>query len=219
VARLTKQTSEFGKHLDSLSDAISFGIAPAFLVALMNKASETKDIWPKAVWFFCLVFALCSLLRLARYNVEAKPGKKETDSFKGLPTPAAAGMIAALVIFSDFLHKLPGEDLGRHILSQPMADRLAGLVVFPLLPAVTLIVGSLMVSSRIFYPHLVNRYISGKRTFEFFVSLIVIVFLAFAMREITLVVGFGAYVVSGPVAFLLKERKRRAELKDIALRS
>ena len=213
VAKLTRQISEFGAQLDSLSDAISFGVAPALLVALMNRPSDTPGIWPKAVWFFALVYALCAILRLARYNVEARRGLREKDLFRGLPTPAAAGMVASLVIFSHYLNEVWKEDLGEKLLSQGAAEKLSRWIIFPILPAAALILGYLMISSRLRYPHVVNRYVGGKRTFEYFAYLIFVVFLAMAMREVALVAGFASYVAMGPIRFAARARQ-----PDVALR-
>lgn len=209
VARLTKQTSDFGAQLDSLSDLVSFGIAPAILVAAMNWPAP--GVWSKATWFFCLVFALCTILRLARFNVEGRKKAKDADWFKGLPSPAAAGTIATLVILSHFMiDKHEGSRLG--LLSDDMAQQLSALIVRVGLPAMALLLGYLMVSSRIQYAHIFNRYVSGKRTFEYFTGLIVVVLLLAAIREIALAVGFLAFLVSGPLRLL-----RRREEPEVSL--
>jgi len=92
VARRLNATSEFGVEFDSFSDLVSFGVAPAILMyhwCFQPRADEFGVL-------VCFVFALCAATRLARFNISSETLK----SFEGLPTPGAAGMIAALVHFS-----------------------------------------------------------------------------------------------------------------------
>ena len=93
IARLTGTTSEFGAELDSLADAISFGVAPA-LMAYRWALDEV----PRLGWLAAFLFAMCGVLRLARFNVQ----KHVTDPrfFVGLPVPAAAGQLVAVVAFA-----------------------------------------------------------------------------------------------------------------------
>ena len=93
IARLTGTTSEFGAELDSLADAISFGVAPALLAYRW-----ALDDIPRLGWLACFLFAMCGVLRLARFNVQ----KHSTDMryFVGLPIPAAAGQLAAVIAFA-----------------------------------------------------------------------------------------------------------------------
>src|SRR5262249_28260071 len=74
VARMTRQTSDFGGQLDSLSDAITFGVAPAILVAVANSKERFPDhpFWAKTAWVFAAAYACGAILRLARFNVENK---------------------------------------------------------------------------------------------------------------------------------------------------
>lgn len=92
VARALNAQSEFGKELDSLSDVISFGVAPAFI---MYQAAFT-DVSPALAWIVTAIFPICGALRLARFNViEGIPGY-----FIGLPIPAAGGVLATLALFN-----------------------------------------------------------------------------------------------------------------------
>lgn len=96
VARALNVTSEFGKELDSLSDVISFGVAPAFI---MYQAAF-QDVNPAMAWIVTAIFPICGALRLARFNViEGLPGY-----FIGLPIPAAGGVLATLALFQADLH-------------------------------------------------------------------------------------------------------------------
>ncbi|MEB3103646.1 CDP-diacylglycerol--serine O-phosphatidyltransferase [Ferviditalea candida] len=91
VARALNVQSEFGKELDSLSDVISFGVAPAFVIYVVG----LQEVNPAAAWIATAVFPICGALRLARFNVKAStPGY-----FIGLPIPAAGGVLATLALF------------------------------------------------------------------------------------------------------------------------
>jgi CDP-diacylglycerol--serine O-phosphatidyltransferase len=91
VARALNAQSEFGKELDSLSDVISFGVAPAFIMYV----TAFKEINPAAAWIVTAAFPICGALRLARFNVVAGiPGY-----FIGLPIPAAGGVLCTLALF------------------------------------------------------------------------------------------------------------------------
>ena len=90
IARLTGTTSEFGAELDSLADVVSFGVAPALLAY-----SWGCGALPRVGWRVAFLFVVCGALRLARFNVQ----KSSVDGryFVGLPIPAAAAPVAALV--------------------------------------------------------------------------------------------------------------------------
>ncbi|MBD8500645.1 CDP-diacylglycerol--serine O-phosphatidyltransferase [Paenibacillus arenosi] len=91
VARALNAQSEFGKELDSLSDVISFGVAPAFIMYV----TALTDVNPAIAWIVTAIFPICGALRLARFNViEGTPGY-----FIGLPIPAAGGVICTLALF------------------------------------------------------------------------------------------------------------------------
>ncbi|MBI3668462.1 MAG: CDP-diacylglycerol--serine O-phosphatidyltransferase [Acidobacteria bacterium] len=102
VARATGTSSEFGKQLDSLADVISFGVAPAFLAfawgvrgMLQSDAGPARHIFQLG-WLISFAFVICCAWRLARFNIQGMaPGGSRY--FVGMPTPAAAGMIAATV--------------------------------------------------------------------------------------------------------------------------
>jgi len=102
VARATGTNTEFGKQFDSLADMISFGIAPAFLAfawgvrgMLQSDAGPARHVYPLG-WLVSFAFVICCAWRLARFNVHGMaPGGSRY--FAGMPTPAAAGMIAAMV--------------------------------------------------------------------------------------------------------------------------
>ena len=108
VARLTHSTTRFGIELDSLSDLVAFGVAPAVMLYKWALLPFGRIGWAAA-----FLFMACGALRLARYNVQM--GSAESKSFTGMPIPAAASIVAALVLFHyEIWHIDPGKNL--HIL-------------------------------------------------------------------------------------------------------
>jgi CDP-diacylglycerol--serine O-phosphatidyltransferase len=102
VARMTGTNTEFGVQFDSLADVVSFGIAPAVLAyawgyrSVLPTAAINVEQLGQLGWIFCLAFLICCAWRLARFNVQGMaPGSSKF--FVGMPTPAAAGVIAAIV--------------------------------------------------------------------------------------------------------------------------
>lgn len=92
IARATKSGSRFGEELDSLVDAISFGMAPALI---MYFAVFQSSRWE---WIFCFIFTACAVMRLARFNVES--AGRQLTHFSGLPSPAAGLTLATYYWFS-----------------------------------------------------------------------------------------------------------------------
>ncbi|MEW6419491.1 MAG: CDP-diacylglycerol--serine O-phosphatidyltransferase [Nitrospirota bacterium] len=92
VARLTHSTTRFGIELDSLSDLVAFGVAPAVMLYKWALIPFGRVGWAAA-----FLFVACGALRLARYNVQM--GSTESRSFTGMPIPGAATIVATLVIF------------------------------------------------------------------------------------------------------------------------
>ncbi len=112
IARLTNTTSEFGKEIDSLSDVISFGIAPAILAYLwgvqflIGALPAANDHLTRAGKMIAFLFLLSGSARLARFNVQKNPkpknpGRPNRKYFVGLPIPASAALIAAIVYAAD----------------------------------------------------------------------------------------------------------------------
>jgi CDP-diacylglycerol--serine O-phosphatidyltransferase len=196
VARMANQTSDFGAQLDSLSDLLTFGAAPAFLMVKMCPSfSYEHRNW---VWIIATIFVCCAALRLARFNVETT---EEDDHgwFNGLPTPAAAAAIAgfALVFYTLRSAGTDSERVAR-------VDELVQWV----LPMYAVLVSLLMVS-RIPYPHLVNQLVRGQRSFAHLVGLIfgilpVLVFPGYAIPILAAV-----FVLAPPMFFLWQRIYRR----------
>ena len=96
IARLIKGTSKVGKELDSLTDVISFGVAPAFIMYFWSLNNLGKF-----GWFLCLIYVVCVALRLARFNVQSNEEASWKDNFfEGVPSPAGGILVLMPLIFS-----------------------------------------------------------------------------------------------------------------------
>lgn len=168
VARMTHSASNFGAQLDSLADAITFGVAPALmaraLVVLEQPIFDTRP-HPRLLFVAPILFSICAVLRLARYNVEHEDeDHQKADGgmrgFVGLPSPAAAGLPTAMVLFffnvkdPDFL--LP--------LSEAWVLGIQELILRTL-PFVLVFVAILMVS-RVPYPHFFSWLTRSRNPFR-----------------------------------------------------
>ncbi len=109
IARMTNTTSDFGRELDSLADAITFGVAPAVLAWMWGfhllPAMADPEMRLNLVrfgWLACFVFLTAGVARLARFNIQvnpqpSNPGRPGRKYFVGMPIPAGAGIVAAVV--------------------------------------------------------------------------------------------------------------------------
>ncbi|MGC8739508.1 MAG: CDP-diacylglycerol--serine O-phosphatidyltransferase [Candidatus Hydrogenedens sp.] len=117
IAKMTNSVSEFGKQYDSLSDLVTFGVAPGILVFMaylpeglhLPISPRTESIIGKTGSYMAIIYVICAALRLARFNTFET---EKRDSFRGLPSPAAGGTLSAFVLFLNYfeprleLHKL-----------------------------------------------------------------------------------------------------------------
>ncbi|GAG07100.1 unnamed protein product, partial [marine sediment metagenome] len=216
IARMTGQTSEFGAQLDSLCDAVTFGVAPAILMLRTVQAElfpfvGEVDILPKAavlgraVWFIAAVYASCAILRLARFNVENTPDLSAHLEFKGMPSPAAAMTVSSLVL------------LHAHLPTFTEGWRSAGWLsqtVIWAIPVVTLASALLMVS-QVRFPHLANKYLHGRKSFGHLVCMAIITVATVVYFRFALVTISMLFLFSGPVG-LLWARKRAALRDEVA---
>jgi CDP-diacylglycerol--serine O-phosphatidyltransferase len=192
VARLTGNAGDFGAQLDSLCDLVTFGVAPGFL--LVKLCPDFAYDHRRAVWIIAATFAVCAALRLARFNVETSDDDDHMR-FSGLPSPAAASVIASYAILLNALQQPDGRLL--------YAERIYA-VLQGVLPFLALLVAVLMVS-RIGYPHLVNQLVRGQRSFNHLVLVVfalVVVTLARSYAPAVLTTAFALY---GPVRFVWLE--------------
>jgi CDP-diacylglycerol--serine O-phosphatidyltransferase len=191
VARLTNQTTEFGAQLDSFTDLISFGIAPAVLVKVIYEQAMVQVQMSYSVKLTLLLTALytiCSVLRLARFTIETTPESSSHHTFLGLPTPAAAGMIASTVLFIYQGHETFAF----------MEDPAVVISVKKSLLFLPPLLGLLMIS-KVEYIHFFNRFVRGRKTFNFLVQGVLCIFVIAYGHEWALLVCFLIYLFSGPV--------------------
>ena len=185
AARLTRSTSQFGVEFDSLADVISFGVAPAVLVYFWALVP-----WQTWGWLAASTFVVCGALRLSRFNVQSVGPAK--GYFVGLPIPAAAEMIASIVIMYYFLG---GE-------GSPSKHLTLLLVIYGL--------AVLMVSSFPYFS-LKNSDLRKRHPFWMLVSGIILITLVIAEPQIMFFMIFLLYTLSGPLLWCLTTNKRRRE--------
>jgi CDP-diacylglycerol--serine O-phosphatidyltransferase len=190
VARLTKTSSQFGKEYDSLSDMVSFGLAPAIVVYQWGVArlTEWNVTWGRVGWLVAFLFAVAAALRLARFNSQISTYDKRW--FVGLPSPSAAGVVAAFVWLSS---KLGIDGLGG----------LAGAFV------VTAVAGALMVADFRYYSFKEIHF--GRRIPFTWMLAIPLVFMVISIDPpLVFLLMFGAYALSGPVHWYWRRRRGAA---------
>jgi CDP-diacylglycerol--serine O-phosphatidyltransferase len=209
VARMTKTTSNFGMQLDSLSDLVSFGIAPAVMMYML--VLNTMNSIGVAI---AVLYALCCALRLARFNVLAQTGEIHKH-FVGLPTPASAGVIISFVLSYELL----GPE--GHSLNTKTIPALMELmpVFFNIIPVVIVILSFLMVSN-IPYFSFKKIKLTKVRTIELLAVLIVLIILIVVYPQNIIFIVFTGYAVSGllfylPRIFINIKNKQKAQENDV----
>lgn len=187
VARWTNTQSEFGEQYDSLSDLVSFGLAPALVAyqwALIFMR-DTSISWGKLGWMAAFIYVACAALRLARFNTQITQVDKRY--FIGLPSPASAGIVVGMIWM---LHDL--EFAGKDF-------QIATLVI-------TILAGLLMVSN-IKYNSFKDIDLKSKVPHLTILGIILVFALVQVAPPIVLFLVFLAYALSGPV-FWVKNRKK-----------
>jgi CDP-diacylglycerol--serine O-phosphatidyltransferase len=211
VARLTKTASKFGGELDSLCDAVSFGAAPAYLLLHLGPNADAHVLMARLVPAIAVLYFICTLLRLARFNVNSNvPDPAAHKRFQGLPSPGAAGCLASLAIVRG---ELPGKlALYWPSLDAGSLDRTVQAVVQAWAMVGALCAALLMVSA-IPYPHVTKNILRGKRHFGHLMQVILAAFVVLLIRELALVLLFWTYALGLPVNYLINKQlaRRRAE--------
>ena len=190
IARLIKGTSEFGKELDSLTDFVSFGIAPVFILYFWELNS-----YGKLGWAITLIYSVCCVLRLARFNltkIEESQSWKN-NFFEGIPSPAGG-----LLILMPLIYELTNLNFGMDIKK--------------FTPYLTLLIAIMLVSK---IPTLALKKISISPKATVFLLLgigIVFIALLFYTLETLLIFGIG-YLISIPISIVLytNQNKKNAE--------
>ena len=203
IARLTNTQSSFGRELDSLADVITFGVAPSLLAYLWGVAQVVPSTFPRLEarllhigWVICFLFLICGACRLARFNVSVdpqprNPGRPGRKYFVGMPIPAGAGVLAAVVHFES----------GSPINNMWMSILWLGLIGFT---------GFLMVSSWRFWSGK-EIDLSTRKPARLLVLLVVVLTAMYVESEYALIVMGMSYLVSGVVARLAYSWQRRRD--------
>jgi CDP-diacylglycerol--serine O-phosphatidyltransferase len=198
VARLSKTASEFGGQLDSLCDAISFGAAPAFLILRLSADwSSQSELMGNATVVIAVLFLVCVILRLARFNVENTPDPASHRRFKGLPSPAGAGCILSLAI----LRSLPPNNWAN------FPPEVVREVIKYWAPLGGLAVALLMVS-RVSYPHLTKQVLRGRRHHSYLLRIILVAATLALAGKLSLLIVFWGYALTFAVRHAILVARR-----------
>ena len=191
VARLTNTQSDFGAQYDSLADLVSFGVAPALLVYEWSLSDLGRIGWLAA-----FIFLACAALRLARFNTQV--GISDKRYFQGLPSPAAAGVIASMIWLKFW--KFEYFDFGIVSLSYYVG---VGITIFCAL---------LMVSNVRYYSF--KELDSKKASFRFLLAIVLSLIVLLSKPNIFLFTGFFLYMLSGPFITITGLNKKRNQKKQ-----
>ncbi|MDG6774068.1 CDP-diacylglycerol--serine O-phosphatidyltransferase [Thiomicrorhabdus sp. ZW0627] len=187
VARMTNSCSAFGAEYDSLADMISFGLAPALLV--YQWALHDFD---KLGWLVAFIYTVGAALRLARFNTQV--GKADKRYFQGLPSPAAAALLAGMVWMVESNHIETG-----------------GEALFAML--LTILAGLMMVSN-IRFSSFKELDMKGKVPFVTLLVMVLLFVVVTLKPAMILFLIFLAYAISGPVLTLMALKKTRSMRKQ-----
>ncbi len=188
IARLTNSTSDFGREFDSLADIITFGLAPALLAFAWGIRPVEEVYGPLLVhhlrqigWIVTFAYVICGAARLARFNIQSHRASIDRRYFVGLPIPAGAGVIAAVV----------------HFAKDPLTEWLQGL----LLLGMVAILAFLMVS-RMRYYSFKTLDLRRRRPYVAIIFMGIVIWAMWTYSEPVLLVIALTYALSGPIARL-----------------
>ena len=202
IARLTNSSSNFGREFDSLADVITFGVAPAFLAYAWGVRALEEVYGTQALqhlrqvgWIVTFGFVICGAARLARFNIDSTKATSDRRYFVGLPIPASAGVVAALV----------------HWWKDPVNDWVFGVVWL----AVVAVLAFLMVS-RVRYYSFKALDLRRRRPYVSIIIIGLIVWAIWAFSEPVLLTIALTYLLSGPIERLTsKLRPPPPEPKEV----
>jgi CDP-diacylglycerol--serine O-phosphatidyltransferase len=182
LARLTKTTTEFGAQLDSLCDMVGFGLTPALV--LYTWSLHTLG---KAGWLVAFIYAVCTALRLARFNTQLSCMNKRY--FQGLNTPSAAGVVAGMIWLCS-KYQIPGVTIAMPVL------------------LITLVLALLKVST-VRYRSFKDLDLRGRVSFLFVILMALLIVLISYNAPLILFAIFTGYTISGPLMTIWGIQKRR----------
>lgn len=181
IARLTNSASQFGVEYDSLADVIAFGVAPGILAF-----QWALRPFGRLGWLAAFMFVICGALRLARFNVQKS--HEDVSHFKGLPIPAAAFFIAAMVLFVESWES-----------SLDMRSAMIIVIIY--------ILSFLMVST-LHYASFKKFDIRNRKPFNLLLSLILVAMIIAYKPKVMLFLLIFGYVVSGPAVTFYRLYRR-----------
>ena len=191
IARLIKGTSEFGKELDSLTDFVSFGIAPVFILYFWE-----LNNYGKLGWAITLIYSVCCVLRLARFNLTKIDDQQlwKSNYFEGVPSPAGGILILMPLIFE-------------------LSDLNLNFNITNFTPYFTILIAVLLVSK---IPTLSLKKISISPKATVFILLgIGIIFISLLYYTFETLLFFAlVYLISIPVSFFMYKRKNKEEISE-----
>ena len=200
VARWTRTASAFGLNFDSLADVVAFGVAPAFLMySKLRSMDEGLPLYaPRLALGACALFAICSAIRLARFNVQATT--TERNYFTGLPTPGAAGAVVSAFLFVLWFTDLPAiREVDNDQNIRKNLHRLILLMMAGL---------SFLMVSEVPFPKLKNLLSMTRKPFDTLVILVVALCVLLMMWNnlpIILFGGFGIYIIVSVISGIRKK--------------
>ncbi|MBA3053055.1 CDP-diacylglycerol--serine O-phosphatidyltransferase [bacterium] len=196
LARMTNTDSKFGMEFDSIADMASFGMAPALLVWIYY----LKDF--RLGWAVCLLFVLTVAIRLARYNTSASSEEK-SPYFEGLPSPAAAGILAAFVLLMEIYKADSPKRSFRFLVER--APLFAHI-----LPFIIILISFLMLT-KLRYPHGSRFKLTGMLPMRVFIITIVWLVLFVMYPESVISLMLIAYLLYGLLDIVIRTIRMRKE--------
>ena len=192
IARLIKGTSDFGKELDSLTDFVSFGIAPVVILYFWE-----LNNYGKLGWAITLIYSVCCVLRLARFNLTkiAEEDSWKNNFFEGIPSPAGGLLILMPLIFY-------------------LADIELNLNIKSITPYFTILIALLLISK---LPTLSLKKISvSPKTTVFILLSTGIIFIALLFYTFKTLLLFGVlYLISIPVSFFIYQNQNKKKISKL----
>lgn len=198
LARMTGQSSSFGREFDSLADVVSFGVAPALLMHDIVLA-EFEQSMAGLGWLIACIYLVCGAMRLARFNcLAAMPHQGGSTHFRGCPIPVAAGVIVSLTLFLLWLDG-SNREIGRW--------RYA-------LPVLMLVLSYLMVSN-VEYPSFKAVNFRTRRSFHWVLVSILVLFFTVRYWQWMPMVLFVSYLAYGLVRpWISRQWRQQLEEED-----
>ncbi len=200
IARATRSTTNFGGQLDSLADVVTCGVAPAILMIAFITRELSSDFFPsplsehfmgRAMWIAAAFYVACAAIRLARFNVEHAKADFDYKSFRGIPSPGAAAVMAALIFFQD----------------QPEGESFRSAIAYSL-PVISILLAFLMVS-RFHYGKLHRGYLMSKQPVGQFFVLLLMLAVFFSYKSASFLIATFIYMCSGPAKMLIKQMRHK----------